>query len=157
MRVLDTDEVKHFLYSTKVVAYKEEIQESRTVGTSISHGTCKGSGGGSFQGVSAGEGIGGSDSAEAAAEIWNSYVADSSGESESWSSSEFDRETQSESVTTSTRLVPVLGKEVSSVQFRSIEEQLFRATQTLFDQEDRHFAVRFQGGPKAPLFVKMPS
>jgi hypothetical protein len=29
--------------------------------------------------------------------------------------------------------------------------------QKLFDQEDRHFAIRFTGGPKAPLFVKTPT
>ena len=50
-----------------------------------------------------------------------------------------------------------MGKEVSSVQYRSIDEQIFRATQKLFDQEDRHFAVRYSGGPKAPQFVKTPT
>lgn len=43
------------------------------------------------------------------------------------------------------------------MQYRSIDEQLFRAMQTLFDQKDRHFAIRFHGGPKAPLFVKTPT
>jgi len=50
-----------------------------------------------------------------------------------------------------------MGKELSSVQYRSIDEQLFRAMQTLFDQKDRNFAIRFHGGPKAPLFVTTPT
>lgn len=50
-----------------------------------------------------------------------------------------------------------MGQETSSVQYRSVDEQMFRAMQTLFDQEDRHFAIRFHGGPKAPLFVKTPT
>ena len=54
-------------------------------------------------------------------------------------------------------LIPLMGTELSSIQYRSIDEQLFRAMQRLFDQEDRHFAIRYAGGPKAPLFVKTPT
>ncbi|HVT90175.1 MAG TPA: hypothetical protein VHD56_15075 [Tepidisphaeraceae bacterium] len=50
--------------------------------------------------------------------------------------------------------IPIMGQETSSVQYRTVDEQMFRAMQTLFDQEDRHFAIRFHGGPKAPLFCK---
>ena len=50
-----------------------------------------------------------------------------------------------------------MGQELTSVQYRSVDEQLFRAMQTLFDQKDRHFAIRFHGGPKAPLFVTTPT
>jgi len=92
-----------------------------------------------------------------AAAGWNSYVADSSGESANWSDVESELDSTSKSVSRVPMLTPQMGKEVSSIQYRSIDEQLFRATQKLFDQEDRHFGIRYVGGPKAPLFVKTPT
>jgi hypothetical protein len=166
MSTLDTDQIKLKLDSTKVMGYREEIRESRTTGHSVSEGTGSNRGGGRFAGLSAGTGQSGSQSFDpnemfadpfVSAEGWNNYLADSSGEAENWSESSSRAETESESVTTSSVLLPVMGRETSNVQFRSIEEQLFRAMQTLFDQEDRHFAVRFHGGPKGPLFVKTPT
>jgi uncharacterized membrane protein YgcG len=165
MSTFDTDKIKLSLESTKVMGYREEIKESRTKGKSKSSGRSSGRGGGSFQGVSAGDGSSGTESFGAddpsnplsTAEGWNDYVAYSSGDSANWQESESESETESESVTRSPVQVAVIGKEVSSVQYRPIDEQLFAAMQKLFDQEDRHFAVRFHGGPRAPLFVMTPT
>jgi hypothetical protein len=168
---LDADQVKLSLESTKVVGYREEMRESHTSGTSTGRTTASGKGGGSFQGTSTGDGKSGADSydrrdpdnettlqsATQSAEGWNSYIAESSGESGNWTESESESETSSESTTRSSVLIPIMGKEVSSVQYRSIEEQMFQAMQKLFDQQDRHFAIRFHGGPRAPLFVKTPT
>jgi hypothetical protein len=48
-----------------------------------------------------------------------------------------------------------MGRELSSVEFRSVDEQLFRAMQKLFRQQDRHFAVRVVG-QDAPVFAVTP-
>lgn len=155
MNSLETDQIKHALYSTKVMEYRREESVSTTEGSSTSEGRGSSHGSGSFQGISTGEGLSGLD--DEAAAMWNSYTANSSGEASSFSESEFSGTSQSTSRTVSSQLVPVLGKEVSSVQFRSIDEQLFKAMQTLFSQKDRHFAVRYHGGPASPLFVKTPT
>jgi hypothetical protein len=165
MNTFDTDQVKLQLNSTKVVGYREEIHESRTTGRSSTHASGSGRGGGQFHGQSISEGSGGMNAlgddplgaVMSSAESWNNAVADSSGESANWQESESEAETESESVTRSSMLRPIMGQEVSSVQYRSIDEQIFRAMQRLFDQEDRHFAIRFHGGPKAPLFVRTPT
>jgi hypothetical protein len=165
MHTIDPNQVKLLLKSTKVVAYKEEMRESHTAGTSSTTGTSRGRGGGSFHGISSGEGLSGSQSFDpdnmseplSSVEGWNNYVADSSGSSENWQEGESEAHSQSESVTRSSVLIPQMGEEVSSVQYRPVDEQLFQAIQRLFDQEDRHFAIRFHGGPKAPFFVKTPT
>lgn len=153
---LDTDKIKLKLESTKVMSYGEEMRESVTEGTSLSTGSGTNTGGGSFHGMSSGEGESGSES-ELLAQMWNSSITDSSGESENWAESEFQGESHSQSVTRSPVSVAVFGKETSSVQYSPIQEQLFEAMQKLLDQDDRHFAIRFHGGPKAPLFVKTPT
>jgi hypothetical protein len=155
MNSLDTEQVKHVLHATKVMEYRKEEMVSTTQGSSTSQGTGRSEGSGSFHGISSGEGMAGTE--DEAAAIWNSYTADSSGEASSSSESEFSSTSSSTSKTTSTQLVPVLGKEISSVQFRSIDEQLFQAMQKLFSQQDRHFAVRYHNGPSAPTFVKTPT
>ena len=166
MGTLDADEVKLRLMSTKVMGFREEIRESQTIGRSVSDATGTGRGGGRFGGKSFGQGKSGAQTFDpnelfpepyVSVEGWNSAMTDSSGESASWSENEMHAETTSESITRSSVLVPVMGQEVSSVQYRTIDEQLFRAMQRLFDQEDRHFAIRFHGGPKAPLFVTTPT
>jgi len=166
MGTFDTDAIKLKLNSTKVVGYREEIRETRTTGNSTTDATNSGRGGGSFQGQSAGTGEAGTQNFRGddlsadplgSAEGWNRYVANSSGESENWQEGQSHAETVNQSVARGTVLIPIMGEEVSSVQFKSIEEQQFRAMQKLFDQEDRHFITRFQGGPKAPLFVKTPT
>ena len=43
---------------------------------------------------------------------------------------------------TSEAYLPILGKELSSLAYRPLEEQLYLAMATLFDQEQRHCVVR---------------
>jgi len=149
MGVLDPDEVKHRLYSTKVMGYADEIQEDR------SRSTTRGQGGASHSSSTRSEGEGGSERMNPDEEemgslsAWNQCFSDASGSSESWMNSE------TESVSQRHVLRPTMGRELSSVQFRSIDEQLFRAMQGLFRQQDRHYAVRMVG-QQAPLFARTP-
>ncbi|HEX2854469.1 MAG TPA: hypothetical protein VHO24_14660 [Opitutaceae bacterium] len=53
-------------------------------------------------------------------------------------------------------LVSVLGKELSRVQFRSLDEQLFRSMAVLFDQQERHGVARLVG-MNAPVSIRTPT
>jgi hypothetical protein len=53
-------------------------------------------------------------------------------------------------------LTPVLGKELSHVQFRSLDEQLFRAMAVLFDQKQRQGVARLVG-MNAPASIYTPT
>ena len=145
MGLMNTDEVKHELYSTKVMAYREELRTS----TSRSRG--KSVGGGEFTGTTAGQSSGGSASGddEREANSWGESLAESGGTSSTWTESE------SEGETTSSVLIPVMGKELSHVQFRSLEEQLFRSMAVLFDQKERHGVGRLVG-MSAPVSIATP-
>ena len=76
-------------------------------------------------------------------------MAESGGTSSTWTESE------SEGETTSSVLIPVMGKELSHVQFRSLEEQLFRSMAVLFDQKERHGVGRLVG-MSAPVSIATP-
>lgn len=165
MSTFDTKRIKHILMSTKVMGYKEETREIHSTGTTTYTSRSRGRGGGSFAGNSAGTGEGTIDSYDPSdpsgtrsrAESWNTSITSAWGMSNSWQEQETEGEAQSENTSTVPMLIPQMGQEVSSVQFSSIEEQLFEVTQSLFDQDDRHFAIRYHGGPKAPLFVTTPT
>jgi hypothetical protein len=152
MGVMNPDEIKHELYSTKVMEYREELRtiHSRSQGRSA--------GGGRFTGLTESDSTGGPASAAERLDpnIWNESIADSSGDSSTWTESE------SESETESSMLIPVMGKELAHVQFRSLEEQLFRSMAVLFDQHERHGVARLVGmhAPVSlvtPTVHKMPS
>ena len=53
-------------------------------------------------------------------------------------------------------LIPQFGKELSSVEFFPLEEQLFRAMGALHDQAQRHFVTRLVGS-RIPLAVRTPT
>jgi len=146
MGVMNPDEIKHELYSTKVMEYREELR------TSYSSSQGKGQGGGAFSGVTAGASEGGStrDGDPGDLHSWNTYTADSQGTSNTWATSE--AQSQSES----SMLIPVFGKELSHVQFRSLEEQLFRAMAVLFDQQERQGVARLVG-MNAPVSIFTPT
>jgi len=152
MGVMNPDEIKHELYSTKVMEYREEMR------TSVSRGRSTSTGGGAFTGTTAGTSSSGSASGNEQfdANSWNESLANSAGDSNTWTESE------SQSETESSVLIPVFGKELSHVQFRSLEEQLFRSMAMLFDQRERHGVARMVGmnAPVSivtPEVVKMPS
>lgn len=158
---INPDKIKHEVWSTKVMDYKLEYQkgysmsESRTVGGSESQSRSWG------ESWSSGTSRGGSESeaqVRQANELFADYITatDTTGSSESESSSrgssnsESSGETTSwsksstESVSYNPMLRPILGKELSSVQFESVEEQLFRAMAVLSDQEQRQFVAKLE-------------
>jgi hypothetical protein len=151
MRVMNPDEVKHELYSTKVMDYREELRavygEASSSGKSVGyqHGQATGSGYGGTSVFPFDEnGIPSSTS-----ESWSSFASDSSSESESYSKS------HSESRTLVPTLIPEIGRELFHVQIRSLEEQLFRAMAVLFDQRERHGVARVVG-MSAPVSFYTP-
>lgn len=146
MGVMDPDQVKHELYSTKVMAYREEMRTSRTSTKGRSEG------GGDFAGTTGTRSEGGAirDNGDDDPNAWNESDAGSEGTSSTWTESE------SESETESSVLIPVMGKELSHVQFRSLEEQLFRAMAVLFDQQERQGVTRLVG-MNAPVSLYTPT
>jgi len=143
--VMNPDEVKHELYSTKVMEYREEMR------TSVTRGKSRSAGGGEFTGTTGSRSTGGATHGgdDQDASSWNESSANSAGTSSTWTESE------SESTSESSVLVPVMGKELSHVQFRSLEEQLFRAMAVLFDQKERHGVGRLVG-MNAPVSLVTP-
>lgn len=140
MGTIDPDEIKNVLYSTKVVAYHEETRTSTTRSRSRSHGhgTVDTEADGDAESLSRFMAdVEDPDSIDEAATIGlTKQRSKSHGQSESWGEGESEGETES------TVLIPELGQEISSIERRPIEEQVFRAMQTLFGQAPRHCVVR---------------
>ena len=84
---------------------------------------------------------------ESDASSWSRSDAVSGGDSNTW--------TESESETDTPVLIPVMGKELSHVQFRSLDEQLFRSMAVLFDQKQRQGVARLVG-MSAPVSLYTP-
>lgn len=143
MGVMNPDEIKRELYSTKVMDY---IQEDVTV-----HSESKSSGltHGHQSGQASGAGLGGTSSGDDASESWSEFASASESESESFS------EGTTVSKSTVPRLRPILGKELANVQFRPLDEQKFRAMAVLHDQKQRHGVVRL-AGVRDPVCVSTP-
>src|ERR671931_1555117 len=149
MGTYDPDTIKHELYTTKVMEYEEETRtvtargESWGETRSDSSGTGSNTGSMRVDGSSGGfEELGG---APQLASHWSTSEARSSSDSRSASQSSASSEASSESESEVPILIPVFGEELSSVQFRSIEEQQFRAKQRIMFQPDRHATVRVRG------------
>jgi hypothetical protein len=149
MGVMNPDEVKLQLYSRKVMDYREELK------TSYGFSSSSGKSVGSQRGRAGGAGSGGtnvfdeSGASASTSQSWSEFSSESSGESESYS------ESQTESRTLVPMLVPIFGEELSHVQFRSLDEQLFRAMAVLFDQEQRQGVARLVG-MNAPVSIYTP-
>ena len=153
MGVMDPEQIKHELYSTKVMSYREELKEVIGEGTSSSHGQ------GTQTGHSAGAGLGGTETfpfdeievrPSSTSESNSEFSATSGSESASWA------EGSSQSRSLVPTLIPVFGKELSHVQFRSLEEQLFRSMAVLFDQKQRQGVARLVG-MSAPVSLRTPT
>lgn len=153
MGVMDPDEVKHELFSTKVMDYHEEYRRIYSSGTSSGSSSGRQSGSASGQGLGGTQSfpLGGSDTSNplSTSASWSEFGSTS--ESESFSSTE--SSSSSESIVP--MLIPVFGKELSHVQFRSLDEQLFRAMAVLFDQQQRQGVARLVG-MKAPVSIFTP-
>jgi hypothetical protein len=150
MGTMDPDKIKHELYSTRVLEYREELRESVTEGTTTSKSRGTQTGQAAGQGSGATENFFDDEETLETSKSWSKFKSDSDSESESES------ESTSYSKTTSTVFVPVLGKELSNVQFRPLEEQLFKAMAVLFDQKQRHGVARLCE-MSAPVSIMTPT
>ena len=146
MGVIDPNEIKLKLYSRKVMDYVEEMRISRGRSETDSEAA------GEFSGTTGTESDGGSEhqNPDADARLWNRSTADSRGASRVRTSGSGTSETEAPF------LRPVMGEELSHVQFRSLEEQLFRAMAVLFDQKQQHCVVRLVGS-EAPVSLITPT
>jgi hypothetical protein len=146
MGVMDPDEIKLKLYSRKVMDY---IEEERVINSSSENWS---EGVGDFAGTTDTGSFGGAidGGIQQDAQLWNESNANSSGTSRT--SMRGGARGQSKVPF----LKPVFGEELSSVQYRSLEEQLFRAMATLFDQQQRHGVARLVG-MRAPVKIVTPT
>ncbi len=149
MGAMSPDKIKHELYSTKVMGYVEAYR------TAYGRSRSSADGSGQASGNAWGAGSGGT-------EVYPYLGVDplstsqSTSEFASHSSSEsnFSMHGMSESESHIPTLIPVIGKELSSVQFEPLEEQLFRAMAVLHDQEQRHCLTRIVGSRlPVPIFT----
>jgi hypothetical protein len=157
--VLDPDQVKHVLESTKVLDYKLEYERAysrshtTTDGGASSSGAVSGSGSSSSTGRVTSETYDADGNLVSAAyaspamDTFNSHMAETFGESTQWA----DAYSQGES--DAPMLKPMLGKEVSSVQFRDLAEQQYLAIAALYDQKQRQCVVRLAGSQPVNLFT----
>jgi hypothetical protein len=149
MGTYDPDQVKHELYATKVMGYEEETRtvntrgESRGETRSDSYG--RGSNTGSARVDGSSESFEDNWGAPLLASHWSISEASSSSDSRSSSYSTAASDAYSESESEVPAFIPVFGQELSSVQFRNLEEQRFRAQQRIMFQPDRHVFVRVRG------------
>ena len=145
MGCFNPDEIKLELYSRKVMDYVEEERTTYSESENWSEGV------GEFTGQTDTESAGGavSDGAAQDARLWNNSSADSSGTSNT------SMRGGSRGTTRSTVFKPIMGEERSSVQFRSLDEQLYRAMAALHDQNQRCGVARLIGS-KAPVNVQTP-
>jgi hypothetical protein len=146
MGVIDPDEIKHKLYSTKVMDY---VEETRTVrGTTETWSEADGH----FTGITATESEGGRiiENQPNDPMAWNRSGAESEG------TSQMSMRGGGSSNSEIPFLKPIIGKELSSVQFRSLEEQLHRAMAKLHDQKQRHCIARLVGQP-GPVTLVTPT
>ena len=180
------DEIKHVLYSPQVVRMKEEYRraysradaeaeargQARASGTGTSHGYSSGSGSVDGNGASGAEAVLSQlvdaglqeDTARTAIEGWNQFHADNQFSGESDSSSEFQSSSESSSRSRSRMrgesdvpmLIPDIQMRLSHVQFRSLDEQLFRAMAVLFDQRERQCVARIGDRMQAPVSLFTP-
>jgi hypothetical protein len=145
MGVMNPDEIKHELYSTKVLDYVEETRTVRSTSESWSDAT------GDFTGQTETESTGGTiyEYEKQDPSVWNESGADSTG------TSHMEMRGGGSSESEVPFLRPVMGKELSSVQFRSLEEQQFRAMVALHDQAQRHCVARLVGNNQ-PFTIVTP-
>jgi hypothetical protein len=149
MGVMDPDEIKQELYSTKVMDYRLEYKTSYSTGTSKSWSQ------GAQRGSASGSGSGGTEVFDDEGTLTSKSDSSSSFGSDSYSESISHSKAGSESETDAPMLMPIMGKEVAHVQFRSLDEQLHRAMAVLFDQQQRQGVARLVG-MNAPVSIFTP-
>jgi hypothetical protein len=150
--VMSPMKVKHQLYSTKVMSYAEELRTSYNTSTTASRSGAhqSGSAGGSGRGGTSVYPWGTFSAPSSTSDSTSQFQSQSQSDSSSWGEARVDGEA------VSPMLLPQFGKELSSVQFFPLEEQLFRAMGALHDQAQRHFVTRLVGS-RIPLAVRTPT
>ena len=145
MGVFNTDEIKLKLTSRKVMDYVEKVWTIVSESENWSEGV------GEFDGTTDTDSEGGAirDGEEQESRIWNLSGAVSRGTSRT------SMRGGNTSVSRVPYLMPVFGEEISSITYRSLEEQLHRAMAALFDQKQRHGVARLVG-MRAPLNIETP-
>lgn len=145
MGVFNPDEIKLKLTSRKVMDYVQRVWSVVSESENWSEAV------GEFTGNTATDSEGGAirDGADEEARIWNIANAASSG------TSRISARGGGRSESKVPYLMPVFGEEVSSITYRSLEEQLHRAMAALFDQQQRHGVARLVG-MRAPLNIMTP-
>ena len=145
MGVFNTDEIKLRLTSRKVMDYAQRVWEVVSESENWSEGT------GEFTGTTDTESEGGAirDGEQQESRIWNLSGAISGGTSRTSMRGE------GRSVSRVPYLMPIFGEEVSSITYRSLEEQLHQAMAALFDQRQRHGVARLVV-MRAPLNIVTP-
>lgn len=135
MGSFNPNEIKLSLESTKVMAYEQAWQTSYTSGGSSTTGASYGSS------TSYAPRLQGEDGDDERGHVLSD--GGSSADGSTWAS------------TVAEVMRPILGKEVSSVQFRSLDEQLHFAMVTLFDQKQRFGTARL-AEMRVPVSVQVP-
>jgi hypothetical protein len=130
------DEIKHKMYSTKVMDYREEMRRSYSKSSTEAHGY--------GENERFAENFADNDSTDPISVSYSSGTTD------------FNSDSETEGFTDSPMLIPQMGKELSHIQYRDLEEQLFRAMAVLFDQEQRECVVKLQG-MSAPASIRTPT
>ncbi len=145
MGVFNPDEIKLKLNSRKVMDYVERVWTvvSESANWSEAQAT--------YTGTTDTDSASGAirDGEQQEQQIWAIAHADSGGTSRT------NVRGGSRSVSKVPYLKPVFGYEVSSVTYRSLDEQLHRAMAALFDQNQRHGVARLVG-MRAPLNIVTP-
>jgi hypothetical protein len=160
MGEFDIDEVKHELHSKKVVDYKLRWfnSQSDSSGYSDSETDSQGSSSAYSRGSSRGKGESMPQSSPLFTDdgVLTYSTSDSitSVNSTSLSSARSTGYSESHTDGRSQGLEPVMGSELSSVQFRSLEEQLYRAMAMMVNQPQAHCLVKMP--EKTVKAVKVP-
>lgn len=143
MSMLDPDQIKRMIHTRSVIDYVQEYwtahSKSQSQGSTSSLGHTTGSGSSCTLFTNQNE-------------TWGTTI----GSSDSYTDSYMDAEVQSvsESETTFPVLVPVMGEQLSSVYYRTLDEQLYQFMAILHDQKGRHAMVRIVGQNEAvPIVV----
>lgn len=146
MGVFNPDEIKLRLTSRKVMDYVERVWTVISESENWSEAVAE------YTGTTDSDVEGGAirDGEEQESRIWHKGSALSGGTSRTSARG------GSRSVSRVPYLKPIFGEEVSSVTYRSLEEQLHRAMAALFDQKQRHGVARLVG-MRAPLNIVTPT
>ena len=145
MGVMNPDEIKLQLFARKIMDYVEETRTIHSDSESWSEGI------GEFTGQTNTESAGGAiqDGADQEARLWNIAAAASSGTSRT------NMKGGTRGSSTVPFLRPIFGSELSSVQYRSLEEQVFRAMVVMSDQQQRHGIAKLIG-MRSPFSIETP-